>query len=62
MSLSTFIIINDVEITIISIKHVLTGKIIPVNNRVCAKIIVFHFDLEVTAVDAGESDLHMSSY
>jgi len=34
--ISTFIIINYVEITIISIKQVLTGKI----NTVCAKTIV----------------------
>jgi len=34
--ISTFITITDVEITIISIKHVLTGKIIPVNNTICA--------------------------
>jgi len=47
--ISTFIIINDVEITMMSIKHVLTSNILPVNNTVCAKTIVWsHFDLEVT--------------
>jgi len=35
--ISTFIIIN---ITIISIKHALTGKILPVSNTDCAKTIV----------------------